>query len=211
MNPPQEIKVWDPLVRIFHWTLVVAFTIAFVTEEDFLGPHIWAGYLVMGLITVRIFWGFFGTYYARFSNFVYSPAVVKQYLKDTLSFRAKRYIGHNPAGGAMILLLIVSLIVTTVSGIVVYGLEGEGPLMAYLSGFSEATEDLWEEVHEFFANFTVLLVLIHVGGVVFESLLHRENLVDAMISGNKRLNAAEQPSTKATQDVPRESVEGSLK
>jgi len=188
MENTKQIKVWDPFVRIFHWSLVAAFTVAYVTEENFLGPHIWAGYLLFGLILLRIIWGFIGTRYARFSNFVYAPAVIKQYLLDVLSFKAKRHIGHNPAGGAMILALMIGLLITTVSGIVVLGLEGEGPLQFFLAGMSESIEHFLEEVHEFFANFTVLLVLIHVGGVVFESLLHRENLVDAMINGKKRLH-----------------------
>lgn len=197
MNNPEKIKVWDPFVRIFHWVLVLAFTVAFVTEDDLLGPHIWSGYLVTSLILLRVIWGFIGSQYARFSDFVFKPAVVMAYLKDTLTFRAKRYIGHNPAGGAMIVALLISILLTGISGVVLLGLDGEGLLATWQAASSDWMKDGLEEVHEFFANFSLLLVFIHVGGVLFESLVHRENLVDAMINGKKMLVATSQP-TKET-------------
>jgi cytochrome b len=172
-------------VRFFHWTLVLSFIVAYITEEDFLGLHTGAGYIILGLLMVRIIWGFIGSRYARFSDFVFSPTTVLSYLKQTLLFRAKRYIGHNPAGGAMIVLLLASLIITTLSGIAVYGAEDTGPLALWLGQAGDFTHDVLEEGHEFFANFTVFLVVIHIGGVIFESLVHRENLVDSMITGYK--------------------------
>jgi cytochrome b len=184
---PKQVKVWDPLVRVFHWSLASFFLIAYVTEEDFLALHTWAGYAVLGLILVRVLWGFVGTRYARFSSFVFSPRQVVGFLKDTLRLRARRYIGHNPAGGAMILLLLASLLITTVSGIALLGVEeNAGPLASWFAGSGEFWEDALEGLHEFFANFTVLLVVVHVGGVIVESLLHRENLVRAMFTGFKR-------------------------
>jgi cytochrome b len=112
-------------------------------------------------------------------------------VKDTLALRARRYLGHNPAGGAMILLMLVSLLLVSVSGFAVYGIEkGAGPL-AMLGGSSEFLEDALEEVHEFFANFMVLLVLVHIAGVIAESMIHRENLVKAMLTGRKRVRDEE--------------------
>jgi cytochrome b len=187
MNTNTKVKVWDPLVRVFHWTLVVAFFTAYITEDDFLSVHTYAGYTVLGLILLRIIWGIIGTRYARFSSFVTSPRVACQYLKDTLFLRAKRYLGHNPAAGAMIVLLLVSLLVTTICGLATYGaIESAGPLGNWLGNIGETGEDILEEVHEFFANFTVLLVVIHVGGVIIESLVHRENLVRSMLNGYKK-------------------------
>jgi cytochrome b len=142
---------------------------------------------VLGLILVRTLWGLVGTRYARFSSFVTAPRVAWQYLKDTLLFRAKRYLGHNPAGAAMIVLLLISLLITTLTGIAAYGaVESAGPLGGWLGNIGELGEDVLKEVHEFFANFCVVLVAIHVGGVIFESLAHRENLVRAMFNGYKR-------------------------
>jgi len=185
----KEVSVWDPLVRIFHWVLVGAFFIAYITEEDFLTIHSWAGYTVLGLLIVRIIWGVIGTKHARFKDFVFSPQQIIQFLKDTLFLRAKRYLGHNPAGGAMVILLILSLLITTFSGLIIFGIEeGQGPLASWLSGSSHFVGDIVEELHEFFANFTLFLVFVHVAGVLVESLIHRENLVKSMLNGKKRSN-----------------------
>ncbi len=186
MKNTTSIKVWDPAVRIFHWTLVVAFTVAYISGEDFITLHSWAGYLILGLLMARLIWGFIGTQHARFSDFVRGPKTIKQFLKDTLRFKAQRYLGHNPAGGAMVILLMVSLLITIFTGLLVLGAEDNaGPLAAWFSGNESIWGEITEEAHEFFANFTVLLVLLHIAGVIVESLLHRENLVTAMITGFK--------------------------
>lgn len=186
-NSENTIKVWDPFVRVFHWTLVLSFLVAYVTEEDFLSIHSYAGYIVLSLLLVRIVWGLVGTRYARFSDFVYSQKTIKKFLKDTLTFRAKRYIGHNPAGGAMILLMMMSLLITTLTGIAVYGAEEQmGPLADWFTSNNSMWGDVFEETHEFFANFSVFLIVLHVAGVVVESIIHKENLVKSMIDGEKR-------------------------
>lgn len=189
MNHTNEVKVWDIFVRFFHWTLVAAFSIAYLTEDDFMTIHAWAGYLVGALVVLRIIWGVIGTSHARFSDFVFRPSVALAYVKDVLRFKAKRYLGHNPAGGIMIVAMLISLVLTTFTGMAVYGggEEHAGPLagVAFFQRYGEA----FEEVHEFLANFTLFLVVIHVVGVIFESLLHRENLVSSMINGFKRIDA----------------------
>lgn len=194
------IKVWDPLVRVFHWTLVMAFLIAYISEEDFLSIHSFAGYSVFGLLVFRILWGLIGTRHARFSDFIYSPATIKQFIKDTLSFKARRYLGHNPAGGAMIILMIISLLITSISGIAVYGAEEQlGPMAGWFS--HSFWGEAFEELHEFFANFTLLLVLIHVSGVVIESLIHKENLVKSMVNGMKRPTTDPQSSEEISGEI----------
>ncbi|MGR9045129.1 MAG: cytochrome b/b6 domain-containing protein [Gammaproteobacteria bacterium] len=176
-------KVWDLPLRLFHWLMVAGFFAAYFTEEDFLTLHVWAGYLVFGLLMFRLIWGFIGYRYARFSNFVCTPSQSIGYVKELMTGKAKRYLGHNPAGAAMIVLLLLSLLITTATGFAVYGAEEQaGPL----AGVIAKNGHFWEELHEFFANFTVFLVVLHVGGVIVESLLHHENLVKAMISGYKR-------------------------
>ena len=187
METVNEIKVWDPLVRVFHWGLVAAFAIAYLTEDDFLLVHVWAGYTLLGLIVVRVVWGFIGSRHARFSDFVTRPRAAIRYLLDTVRLRARRYIGHNPIGGAMVVVLLFSLVATAMTGMGIYGVEHHaGPLAGWFAGGGERWEDTLEEVHEFFANFTLLLVFVHVLGVLTESLIHRENLVKAMINGRKR-------------------------
>jgi cytochrome b len=186
MEHSNNIKVWDPLVRFFHWSLVAAFFIAYITEEELLTVHTWAGYLILALVLVRVIWGFIGTKYARFSDFFYKPKIIVQFLKDTISFKAKRHIGHNPAGGAMVLILLVTLIATAATGILVLGAEDQSGPAATLFGQNRFFwADILEELHEFFANFTVLLIFVHVAGVLVESLIHRENLVSAMMTGFK--------------------------
>jgi cytochrome b len=188
MKQQETIKVWDPFVRIFHWGLVLAFTVAYLTEEDILSIHTLAGYVVLGLLSLRLVWGVIGTRYARFSDFTYSLSSIRTFLKDTLSFRARRYLGHNPAGGAMILLLITSLLLTSFTGLAIYAVaEQAGPLAGILTNSSEFMEEALEETHEFFANFTLFLVFIHIAGVIIESLLHRENLARSMVTGYKRV------------------------
>ena len=186
MATKKQIKVWDPLIRIFHWSLVGAFAIAFVTEDEWLGLHVYAGYLITALLLVRLFWGFIGTRYARFSDFVRPPREAMNYVKGLISQRSKRYIGHNPAGGLMIVALLISLLITSFSGLVTYGIEGFGPLADWLQGHGIWNDETFEEIHEFFANFTLLLVGVHLAGVAVGSLAHRENLVRAMITGSKR-------------------------
>ena len=172
-TPPAAIKVWDPLVRAFHWSLATLFLAAYATGEDAGQLHIAAGYAIAALIALRVAWGFVGPRHARFSNFIRSPQEVLAYLRDMAMFRAPRFLGHNPAGGAMIVALLVML-------------SGTG-----ITGYMMTTGSFWgaewvEEIHETFANLTVGLVMFHVFGVVLSSFAHEENLVKSMITGRKR-------------------------
>ena len=178
------IKVWDLPLRIFHWLLVISFFTAYFTEDDLLSIHIWAGYTVSGLLVFRLIWGFLGNDYARFSHFLCSPKQSIQYIKDLISSNAKRYLGHNPAGAGMIVLLLVSLFFTVVTGFAVYGADQNAGLLSFIGS---AHEELWEESHEFFANFTLLLIVIHVIGVAVEGYIHKENLAKAMLHGYKKI------------------------
>ncbi len=181
-----EIKVWDIFVRVFHWSLVAAFSVAYLTEEELLSLHVVAGYAVAGLIALRLLWGFVGTRYARFSDFVYRPAEVKAFVRDTVQLRAKRYIGHNPAGGTMILLMLASLVLTGITGMALYGIEESAGPLAMLGQSHGLPEGPVEALHEFLANLTLLMVAIHVTGVLVESLIHHENLAKSMLTGVKR-------------------------
>jgi len=188
MKQENTIKVWDLFIRTFHWSLVIAFVVAYITEEELLSIHTLAGYVILGLLSLRLVWGLIGTHYARFTNFTYSLASIRHFLSDTLHLRARRYIGHNPAGGAMIFLLIASLLLTSFSGLAIYAAsEQAGPLVSVFGNTSDFMKEPLEESHEFIANFTVLLVFIHILGVLAESLIHRENLVASMVSGYKRV------------------------
>jgi cytochrome b len=181
------VKVWDPLVRVFHWSLVLAFATAFVVEDDLLRVHVWAGYLTLVLIAVRLVWGLAGPRHARFSDFVRGPSHVLGYLRDALQRRAKRYLGHNPAAGAMVIALLTMVSATGLSGMALFGAqELSGPLAPMLRGLGPDWGHGLEEVHEVLANLTLALVVVHVLGVLFSSLSHRENLIRSMLDGRKR-------------------------
>ena len=179
-----EVYVWDPFVRVFHWTVVVAFTVAYLTEDDLLTVHVWAGYVVGALVVARIVWGFVGSLHARFSDFVYAPATAFSYVRELLRFRGARYLGHSPGGGYMVIILLIFLAATVATGLVVYGGDQQaGPLAGmFTKDFSES----FEEVHEVIANITLALIFFHVSAVVLASFVHHENLARAMVTGYKR-------------------------
>ena len=181
------IKVWDPLVRIFHWSLVLFFVTAYLSEDDFENIHIYTGYAVSTLVGFRLIWGVIGPKYARFSNFVRPFSEISTYLKSLMTGNPQHYIGHNPAGGMMVVALLVALGATGFFGMALLAVEGGGPLAGTFIG--NFNEDLLEELHEILANTSVLLVVLHVAGVLVSSLLHRENLVRAMFTGVKQHKA----------------------
>ncbi|HEY5597490.1 MAG TPA: cytochrome b/b6 domain-containing protein [Kiloniellales bacterium] len=212
------IRVWDPLVRIGHWSVVAGFFVAYFTEDDLLRLHAWAGYLVGAVVALRIVWGFVGTRHARFADFIYRPRTVISYARDLFAFRARRYLGHSPAGGAVIVAVLVMLAATVYSGLVAYALEeNRGPLAPYVwqtpaqavpaaaaddkgdddlgddngdkATGGEARSESWKELHEALSDATLILILFHIGGVAWASYAHRENLVRSMITGDKRPNA----------------------
>jgi cytochrome b len=227
----KTVKVWDPVVRLGHWVLVIAFFTAYFTEDAFLTQHVWAGYVVGGVVLFRIFWGLGGTgKYARFSNFIYAPKAIFGYLKGLAQGKPQHYVGHNPAGGAMVMALLLSLCGTVFTGLNLYAVEeNAGPLAQFYAAenvvnpalpiisqanaseaeehdhdegdeqqitlnntmkkhvVNEQDEEFWEELHEFFANFTLLLVALHVLGVFLSSYIDKENLLKAMITGKKEV------------------------
>ncbi len=183
----QSVKVWDPLVRVFHWSLVFFFLLAFITEDDWLSVHVQAGYAVSMLVGFRLFWGLVGTRYARFLTFVKSPSTVISHLKGMLNFNAPHYLGHNPVAAVMIIALLLSISMTAITGMITIASEGSGPLaITFLAGWNG---EWMGEVHEFFANFTLLLVITHLAGVVFSSFMEGENLARAMVTGRKKYRA----------------------
>lgn len=196
------IRVWDPLLRVFHWGLVVAFAVAWLTSEESQSLHEIAGYAVIGLLAFRLIWGLVGSHYARFSQFVRGPSATLSYASDMLRGRERRYIGHNPAGAVMVVMLLLALAGTAYTG---WLMENAGP-QARLPGLPQIVTQAFadeegeeegrnggaiagapvEEIHEALANLLLLLVALHVGGVIYASVRHRENLAGAMVTGLKR-------------------------
>jgi cytochrome b len=169
----QRILVWDLPTRIFHWALALSFAGAFLTAESerWRDIHVLLGYTVLGLIAFRLIWGFVGTRYSRFAEFVRRPAYVIRYLAQLLRGHAEHPVGHNPAGAVVILLLLVLGIASGISGWAVY---------------EEIGGDWLEKLHEFISNAMLAVVFIHIVGVLISNYLQGENLIVAMITGRKR-------------------------
>jgi cytochrome b len=203
-----SVAVWDPIVRIGHWALVIAFAVAYLTAEEETGStnvlHVWGGYIIGAIVILRVLWGFVGPRYARFSNFICGPLTALRYLVDLLAGRARRYLGHSPAGGAMVIALLLCLAGTVATGVVAYGGKGlfaaDSAVIATTlraeesearGGSDEGQGSKGEksvvgELHGALANVTLALVILHILGVGVASYAHRENLVTAMLSGRKR-------------------------
>lgn len=186
-SPPlqSENLVWDLPVRLFHWLMVFSFAGAYLSAEaeNWRTVHITLGFTMAALVGFRICWGFFGSHYARFSNFVRGPRVTLRYLRSVLQGRPQHFTGHNPAGAvAIILMLLVTI-----------ALSGSGWLL-----YAATTGEWMEEVHEFIAGLMLPLVLVHIAGVLVSSYLHRENLVKAMITGKKNTGPDAAPSRLST-------------
>ena len=179
------VLVWDLPTRVFHWTLVVSFFSALATGDPdrFRDLHVYFGYVVLGLICFRVFWGLAGSRYARFKDFLYGPRVAIAYLADVMAARADRHVGHNPAGSVGIYLLLALGLVICITGIVVLGAEEAQGIFKSLA--DRPLGEFTKRLHETLAWLMLALVLVHIGGVVVESLLHRENLAKAMFTGHK--------------------------
>jgi cytochrome b len=189
-----EVLIWDPFIRLFHWLLAATVLIDWFTDEP-LWLHTWLGYLACALIALRIVWGFVGPENARFSSFVRGPRQVLSYFAGLVRFSSKRYLGHSPAGGAMIVALLIMVSASIGTGFANLAADrGEGPLAGVIAKVEQPPRIpgqrrpplFLKTVHETVANITLLLVLLHIGGVAFASYAHRENLVRGMITGRKR-------------------------
>jgi len=169
-----RIKVWDFPTRLFHWLLagafIAAFSIAqFTSDKDPLfNVHAILG-LVIGLMALlRIIWGFVGSKYARFSSFAFSPGDFINYMRDAFSGNGKRHIGHNPGSGYAIFAMLILLLAIVASGLL-----------------SQNGNEIFEDLHEFFAYAMLAIVTVHLLGVVWHTTRHRENIIGSMISGTK--------------------------
>ncbi|RUM26558.1 cytochrome B [Rhizobium vallis] len=167
------VKVWDPAVRLFHWTVVSACILNLFILEEGKYWHRLTGYVVAAAIAMRIIWGFVGTKHARFADFFPTPSRVRAQIAGIIKGTEQRYIGHNPLASIMMLGLMTLLAATALTG-----------WMTTLDAF---WGDKWlEEVHGAIANGIMLLAFIHAGAAVVESWRHRENLVWSMITGRKK-------------------------
>jgi cytochrome b len=181
----QRILIWDIPTRLFHWTLALSFAAAWLTSEsdEWLGVHVFFGYLMLGMVAFRVLWGLVGTHYARFASFWFSPKDALTYLRQIIKGQAQRHIGHNPTGSVAIYLLLLLTLAVGLTGFFTLGTEEQQGAAA--GWMSIAQGRIFKELHEVLATGMLLLVIGHIAGVVIESVLHKENLARSMVTGTK--------------------------
>lgn len=170
--PAHQENVWDIVVRLFHWSLVICVLSNLFILEAHQDSHTWIGYTACGLIAIRMVWGFVGTRYARFSNFFPTPSRLRTYYTQIRSGDRTHFPGHNPLGALMMLTLMGLVIALGVSG--------------YLMDTDEFWGEEWlENVHEWLANILLAAIIIHIVAALLMSRIEHVNLVRAMITGIK--------------------------
>lgn len=208
---PREIRVWDPFVRIFHWLLVLLFASAYLSAGENGLIHVWSGYGIATLLILRVLWGVVGPRRARFSDFVTGPFRGLAYLVAMIRGNGPRFLGHSPAGGLMVVALIVVLSGTVGMGMTLLAQRaGAGPLSPFITQVQRPVNpdgtpgrrppSVVKEIHEALANIALGLIVLHIGGVVLASRAHGENLARSMVTGRKRVDGDEadpEPGDKA--------------
>ena len=185
--------VWDLPTRIFKWSLVLAVGLAFLFSSShprgtLFIIHVACGYVVTLLLLFRFGWGFIGGPYARFRSFIYGWRGVRAYAADLLRLDPPRTVGHNPVGGWMIVTMLAVLSVIVITGLLAEGRTGgTGQFSALLPADAVA---IIGDLHAWLGFLIIWLAGVHVAGVLFESLLHRENLIRAMVTGRKHVSAS---------------------
>lgn len=181
--------MWDRFVRLFHWSVVALFVVAFLTPDAFETLHQASGYGILALVLMRLVWGFVGPAHARFRAFIAAPSIIAGFLLASLRLKAPRYIGHNPAGGAMVTALLAILLVITLSGIA--------------QTFDAFATLRWiEPLHKLSVFAALGLIALHLVGVMIASIEHAENLVAAMFSGKKRAPDAPAHTSPVNRSIP---------
>ncbi|MBI5430363.1 MAG: cytochrome b/b6 domain-containing protein [Nitrosomonadales bacterium] len=167
-----RILVWDAPTRAFHWLQALSFGVAYLTadSERYRGIHVAFGYIMLGLLVFRLLWGFVGTRYSRFSSFVFKPAEIVAYLASLTRRKPLHYPGHNPAGSVSVWLLLTLGLSLCVTGVM---------------ALQDEAGDAVVEMHGIATNVMLAVVALHLLGVLISSVMHRENLVRAMITGVK--------------------------
>lgn len=185
----KTIFVWDVPVRLFHWLLVTSILMLFITGKtggNYMEWHKKIGYFVIGLILFRVVWGFVGSYHARFKNFVRSPSAVISYGKSLFKKDSPQYVGHNPMGALSVLALIAALGFQTATGLFSNDdIMLEGP---YASMVSKAFSDQMTNLHKLNSNVILVLIGLHLSAIVFYAVFKKEQLIEAMLTGNKDID-----------------------
>jgi cytochrome b len=181
-----KVVIWDSATRIFHWALVafVCINLFFIDPEGGVTTviHFVSGFAIIGLLIFRILWGFVGSHYARFTDFIYSPSKTIEYGRQLLKRRPQRFLGHNPLGGWMVVVLLAVLTAMAGTGLFASSRRAAGPLAHLATASQSATASF---IHSVLSNVLIILIVGHLAGLVFDWIITRENLVGAMFTGRK--------------------------
>jgi cytochrome b len=191
------MRVWDAPTRLFHWVLIVLIATSWVTQyENWMEWHKLSGYTILTLLLFRLAWGFVGSDTARFSRFLRSPLAALRHLSHITRREPDYEIGHNAAGGWMVLVMLLLLLVQAVSGLFSNDdIDTEGPLTNLVS---KEQSDWFSHIHSI--NFTLIEIVIalHVLAIIAYAVLKKQDLVRPMVTGKKRMPGAMRPPRMAS-------------
>jgi cytochrome b len=196
----RKVRVWDLPVRLFHWALVILMVVSYLTARaggDWMKLHFWSGYSILTLVLFRIAWGFVGSTTARFSDFVRGPSAAIGHLRDLLGSGRPREAGHNPLGGAMVVVLLLAVLLQTLTGLFSADTDTgmvNGPLSLVAA---EKWVDRATAFHKFWINVLLWMVALHVLAAVVYLVWKRQNLIGAMVTGRKPIDDVVAPGQPA--------------
>lgn len=183
----RRVRVWDPALRLFHWTLAVLVIAAWLLGK--FGPnvmtlHFLLGYAIIALLVFRLLWGFVGPAPARFASFLHGPGAVLAYLRTLPKREPSNWLGHNPLGALSVVAMLLALVWQTASGLMADPEDyiNVGPLAAEVGSATAKKAVGW---HHTGADLILILVLLHVAVILFYRLWKHEDLVRPMITGWK--------------------------
>lgn len=187
----KKIKVWDLPVRICHLLLILLIAFQYLsaeilTEDWIPNPiqlHFYAGYACLGVIIFRILWGFLGTKYAKFNNFIKSPMAIVKYLNNN---DKKHYLGHNPLGALSVIALLLVILVQAATGLFISDqIFSDGPYYGVLSSYWQGVVNF---LHHNVFNLLLGFIGVHIAAIIYYKLKKNQALTQAMISGYKKLD-----------------------
>ena len=200
-NISKKIHVWDIPVRLFHWSLVALFCFSFYSGKtggfELMDYHMYSGYTVLTLIIFRILWGFFGGRYARFSHFIQSPGKIAKYLGSLKNATEKTTIGHNPAGGLSVVIMLLLLLGQGLTGLFTNDdIMLEGPL-THLVSYDQSRS--LTGLHETISWLLVGVISLHIFAIIFYRVVRKVNLVKPMITGQVEVNIEDEVEHQAAE------------
>jgi cytochrome b len=192
VRPMRRVLVWDAPTRLFHWLAASLVVAAYVTLRlNWMDWHGRIGEALLALVLFRLLWGFFGSETARFSQFLAAPAKAVAHLSRVFHREPDEQVGHNPAGGWMVVLLMALLLGETLSGLYVQNdIADEGPLTELVPA---PVANLIDALHSLIWQALLAAVALHLLAILIYAIAKRHNLVAPMITGRKRLPETVKP------------------